>query len=418
MTDALGMLGPFARVGVNPADDEDQRLRKALLVAISVLILPISLMWGSLYLALGSPVGYVPYLYFGVSVVALIVFARTRNVRLLLWIELANILLAPTLSAIPLGGFIASSGVGLWGFLAPIGALVFIGAAGGIEWFIAWLIVFLGSGIAGEFLRNGAQLPMPAWFTTTMLALNISVAGIVVFVLMVVFVAQRQDALAALRIEQDKAENLLLNVLPRSIADRLKSEPQTIADHYDEATILFADVVDFTPFAERLSATQVVSTLDLLFSRFDELAERYGLEKIKTIGDCYMVAAGVPTPRPDHARAIACMALDMLSVMNANDEVGKFGLELRVGINSGPVVAGVIGRKRFLYDMWGDAVNIASRMESHGTPGHIQVTNATHDLLQKDFVFEHRGPVEVKGKGEMDTWYLTGERGGLLPAQP
>src|SRR5262249_30541889 len=154
-------------------------------------------------------------------------------------------------------------------------------------------------------------------------------------------------ALAALRIEQDKAENLLLNVLPRSIADRLKSEPQTIADHYDEATILFADVVDFTPFSERLQPSQVVGTLDSLFSRFDELAERYGLEKIKTIGDCYMAAAGVPTPRKDHARAIACMALDMLDVMKAHDEVGNLGLELRIGINSGPVVAGVIGRKRF-----------------------------------------------------------------------
>ena len=148
--------------------------------------------------------------------------------------------------------------------------------------------------------------------------------------------------------------------------------------------------------------------LDHLFSHFDALAERYGLEKIKTIGDCYMVAAGLPIGRPDHAQAIAHMALDMLETMRANDPIGRLGLELRVGINSGPVVAGVIGRKRFLYDMWGDAVNIASRMESHGTPGHIQVTNATHDLLKDGFVFEHRGPVEVKGKGEMDTWYLVG----------
>lgn len=403
-------LGVVGRIGADPADDDDQRLRKALLVAISILILPISLMWGSLYLALGSPVGIVPYVYFGVSVVALIVFARTRNVMLLLRIELVNILLAPTLSAIPLGGFVGSSAVGLWGFLAPIGALVFIGAGGGIAWFAAWLVVFLGSGVIGEILRNGGPLPMPAWFTTTMLGLNVSVASVVVFTLMVVFVAQRQDALMALRIEQDKAENLLLNILPRSIAERLKSEPQTIADHYDEATILFADVVDFTPFAQRLSATQVVGTLDSLFTRFDELAERYGLEKIKTIGDAYMVAAGVPIPRTDHARAIACMALDMLAVMKAHDEVGRLGLELRVGINSGPVVAGVIGRKRFLYDMWGDAVNIASRMESHGTPGHIQVTNATHDLLEAEFIFEHRGPVEVKGKGAMDTWYLVGAK--------
>ena len=174
-------------------------------------------------------------------------------------------------------------------------------------------------------------------------------------------------------------------------------------------------MVDFTPFAQRLSPAQVVGTLDGLFSRFDTLAERYGLEKIKTIGDCYMVAAGVPTPRPDHARAVAAMALDMLAVMRAHDDIGKLGLELRVGINSGPVVAGVIGRKRFLYDLWGDAVNIASRMESQGTPGHIQVTEATRDLLGDEFTYEHRGPVPVKGKGDMDTWYLIGKRSGATP---
>ena len=148
-----------------------------------------------------------------------------------------------------------------------------------------------------------------------------------------------------------------------------------------------------------------------LFSHFDELAERYGLEKIKTIGDCYMVAAGVPTPRPDHACALARMALDMLEAMRSNYEVRHPGLELRVGINSGPVVAGVIGRKRFLYDLWGDAVNTASRMESHGTPGRIQITRATYELLAGEFEFEPRGTIAVKGKGEIEVWYLLRPRG-------
>src|SRR4029453_4481300 len=156
--------------------------------------------------------------------------------------------------------------------------------------------------------------------------------------------------------EQAKAENLLLNILPRTIADKLKDETQPIADHYGSASILFADVADFTPGSERLPPAEVVGFLDHLFSHFDELAERYGLEKIKTIGDCYMVAAGVPEPRPDHARVLALMALDMLAAMRDEDDVGHHALELRVGINSGPVVAGVIGRKRFLYDLWGDAV--------------------------------------------------------------
>jgi guanylate cyclase len=150
--------------------------------------------------------------------------------------------------------------------------------------------------------------------------------------------------------------------------------------------------------------------LDHLFSHFDALAERYGLEKIKTIGDCYMVAAGVPTPRPDHARALVLMALDMLEAMRSSDEVGHLGLELRVGINSGPVVAGVIGRKRFLYDLWGDAVNTASRMESQGTPGRIQITRATYELIADEFECEPRGAIAVKGKGDMEVWHVLGRR--------
>src|SRR5207244_3991721 len=237
----------------------------------------------------------------------------------------------------------------------------------------------------------------------TMRALNVTVGGTIVFTLLAVFGRQRREA-------QARADGLLLNILPRSIAERLKVETRTIADQFSSASILFADVVDFTPLAERLPPTEVVALLDHLFSHFDVLAERYGLEKIKTIGDCYMVAAGVPSPRSDHARVLAQMALDMQAAMRSVDEIGHLGLELRVGINSGPVVAGVIGRKRFLYDLWGDAVNTASRMESHGTSGRIQITRATKELLQDDFVCEPRGTMRVKGKGELEAWYLVGRR--------
>ena len=205
------------------------------------------------------------------------------------------------------------------------------------------------------------------------------------FRLLAQFVRQREEALAALRVEQDRAESLLLNILPRSIADKLKADTATIADQFAAASILFADVVDFTPLSDRLQPAEVVGILDDLFTHFDLLADRYGVEKIKTIGDCYMVAAGVPTPRADHARVMALMALDMRDAMRSQDAVGHLGLEIRIGINSGPVVAGVIGRKRFLYDLWGDAVNMASRMESHGTPGRIQVTRATYELLRDEF---------------------------------
>src|SRR5919197_3895147 len=402
-------------LGSDPHDDEDLGARKALLVLISVLILPVAALWGALYLALGSPVGVVPLVYFGVLLGAIAVFSRTRDFLWLLRVGQVDILLAPTLSMIPLGGFLDSGGVGLWGILAPLAALVFSDVASAVRWYVAYVVVFLGSGIAGEVV-GPIWSPVPGWFTSTMLALNIAVGGAIVFTMLAVFASQRREALAALRREQAKAENLLLNILPRSIADRLKAQTQPIADQFGSASILFADVVDFTPWSERLPPADVVGYLNHLFSHFDELAERYGLEKIKTIGDCYMVAAGVPTPRADHARALALMALDMLEAMRADDEIGHLGLELRIGINSGAVVAGVIGRKRFLYDLWGDAVNTASRMESHGTPGRIQVTRATYELLADEFECEPRGPIAVKGKGEIEAWYLIRPRGDRASA--
>jgi len=343
-------------------------------------------------------------------VTGIAIFARTRNFGFFLRLALLDILLAPTLSMIPLGGFLASGGVGLWGILAPIGALVFGEVRTAIRWWVAYAVVFLVSGIAGQVV--GPVAPIPTWFATTMLALNVAVGGAFVFTTLALFAKQRQDALVALRAAQEQAENLLLNILPHSIADRLKASPQAIADQFTAASILFADVVDFTPRAEHLPPGEVVGMLDELFSHFDTLVERYQLEKIKTIGDCYMVAAGVPTPRADHARALALLGLDMLDAVRSAGDVGYLGVELRIGINSGPVVAGVIGRKRFLYDLWGDAVNIASRMQSQGTPGRIQITRATYELLKDEFECEPRGTVSVKGKGEMETWYLVGQRPG------
>ena len=405
---ARAWLDRAARIGADPADSDEIRLRKALLVLICLLILPISLLWGAIYLALGAWAGLVAWLYTAISVMALVVYARTRDVDTLLRIELSNILLAPTVSMAFVGGFVGSGAVGLWGILAPLGALVFNGARSGIRWFVAFVIVFCVSGAVGEVAGLGPTFP--AWFSPLMIALNVTVGGAVVFGLLVLFVRQREDALAALRTEQDRAETLLLNILPRSIADKLKTDTTTIADQFAAASILFADIVDFTPLSERLRPTELVDILDHLFSHFDGLADRYGVEKIKTIGDCYMVAAGVPTPRPDHAQALALMAIDMREAMRESDEVAHFGLALRIGINSGPVVAGVIGRKRFLYDLWGDAVNTASRMESHGTPGQIQVTASTRELLEDEFELEPRGTVTIKGKGAIETWYLIGRK--------
>jgi len=401
------ILARLARVGADPSDDDEQRLRKALLVLISILILPISLVWGFLYLFFGAWTGWLAFLYFAISLASIAWFARSRDAEQLLRIQLMSILLLPTISMIWLGGVLPAGGVGLWAILAPLGALVFGGVWAGVRWYVAFLAIFIACGVAGSFVSTS---PVPVWFSTLMLVLNVAVGGSIVFTLLALFAKQRREALAALRVEQDKSETLLVNILPRSIAEKLKTETQTIADSFSSASILFADVVDFTPFAQVLPAAEVVGILDRLFSHFDKLAERYGLEKIKTIGDAYMVAAGVPTPRPDHARAMALMSIDMRDAMDDPEAVGDLGLGLRIGINSGPVVAGVIGRKRVHYDLWGDAVNTASRMESQGAAGRIQITRATYELLKDEFLCEPQGSIEVKGKGAMETWYLIGPR--------
>jgi guanylate cyclase len=403
-----GWTAFLARAGADSRDDEELRQKKALLVVLAILILPVSVVWGGLYLGFGSLLGVLPYVYFAVSLGSLVVFARTRRFQLLLVTQLLDILLATTTGQMLSGGFLPSGGVGLWGILAPLGALVFLEVRQALRWFAAFVVVFVLTGLAGEVLFSDADVPI--WFTSTMLAANVIGTSCVAFTLLASFAHQRNAAFTALRAEQEKSEVLLLNILPRPIAERLKAASQTIADHFDAASIIFADVADFTPLAQRLPPADMVGLLDQLFSHFDALVERHGLEKIKTIGDCYMAAAGVPSARSDHARKAALLALEMRDVLATTAVAGQPGLQLRIGINSGPVVAGVIGTKRFLYDLWGDAVNTASRMESHGTPGEIQITRATYELLKDEFVCRRRGTILVKGKGPMETWYLVASR--------
>ncbi|MCU0544115.1 MAG: CHASE domain-containing protein [Oscillatoriaceae cyanobacterium Prado104] len=219
-----------------------------------------------------------------------------------------------------------------------------------------------------------------------------------------------QDAYKLLEAEQAKSEQLLLNVLPGPIALRLKHNEHNIAESFGEVTVLFADIVGFTEISSRVSATAVVEVLNGIFSAFDRLADRHGLEKIKTIGDAYMVVGGLPTPREDHAEAIAAMAIDMLHEIRLLSLDRAEPFSIRIGINTGPVVAGVIGLKKFIYDLWGDTVNIASRMESHGITGCIQVTAETYHILKDKYIFQKRGAIQVKGKGYMTTYLLTGRK--------
>jgi class 3 adenylate cyclase len=221
---------------------------------------------------------------------------------------------------------------------------------------------------------------------------------------------QEQAYLAELQAERAKSDRLLLNVLPTAIADRLKQGERTIVDSFREATVVFADIVGFTSFSANIAPSRTVQLLNDLFSGFDKLAETYELEKIKTIGDSYMVVGGVPTARPEHAERCALMALDMLEVLNHFNRRNSLTLDIRIGINSGPVVAGIIGTRKFSYDLWGDTVNVASRMESHSLPGMIQVSPSTYALLTDKFILEERGKIDVKSRGFMSTYRLVGRK--------
>ena len=214
-----------------------------------------------------------------------------------------------------------------------------------------------------------------------------------------------------IQMQRDQADKLLFNILPERIAEQLKQSPDTIAEEFNSASVLFADIVNFTPISARFGPREVVDMLNDLFSRFDELVDKYGVEKIQVAGDGYMVAAGVPTPRPDHARVLAELALDMLDCVK-NEEFlgGKHPIEIRIGINSGSLIAGVIGRKKYFYALWGDMVNTASRMESHGSSGKIQITRDTYELVKDDFDCVYIGKIPIKGKGNMDVWHLMAKK--------
>ena len=399
-----GLVDRILSIGTDPADTADDRFRKRLLVGVAFLILPVAFVWGCVYWGFGERgVALTPWAYVTGSVLSIVIFARTLNFAFFRTAQFLLILVAPALGTILVGGLEESSTVLMWSLLAPLGAVAFDRPGRAWPWFGAFVATILLSVALSEVVRPDPA-DLPDAFVRTFDLLNIILVSFVALLLLVTFARGRETA-------QARVEALLLNVLPAEVAERLQSDPNSIADHFDEASILFADVVEFTPLSSRLEAREVVQFLDRLFTSFDELVDRHDVEKIKTIGDCYMAAAGVPSQRPDHAHALARLALDMRErAKDCLPEDADHDLRLRIGISSGPVVAGVIGRRRFLYDLWGDTVNMASRMESHGTPDCIQITRPTYELLREDFEIEPLGPVDVKGKGTVETWRLLGPR--------
>jgi guanylate cyclase len=402
MTAAL--LDRAVSIGADPRDSADERFQKRLLVGVALLILPVAFVWGCLYWLFDEPVvALTPWAYVTGSVLSLAVFARTRSFAFLRTAQLTLILVAPALGTIAVGSLDEASSVVVWSLLAPLGAVAFDRPERAWPWFGAFVATIVLALVLAEVVRSDAA-DLPDAFVLAFDVLNIVLVSAVAILLLVTFARGRETA-------QARVESLLRNVLPAEVAERLQSDPQSIADHFDDVSILFADVVDFTPLAGRLDAREVVGVLDRLFTSFDELVDRHDVEKIKTIGDCYMVAAGVPRERPDHAHALARLALEMGGcAQRCVPDGAQLDLRLRIGISSGPVVAGVIGRRRFLYDLWGDTVNMASRMESHGIADCIQITRSTWELLRDDFETEPIGVVDVKGKGPVETWRLVGPR--------
>lgn len=366
----------------------------------------LGIVWGSIYLALDLTLpAMIPLGYVGFAAVVMLMywvtgrFALARTAILVAWLVL------PLLLQLSLGGFTSGSAVVLWSLAAPVGSLFVCPREFGL-----WTGGFVGV-LAVAFWAEPSVQPPPELtsdVTSVFFALNLAGVGVAVVLIVRDFLRRLQSAQEELEDEKARSDALLLNVLPASIAERLKGGEETIADRLDDVTIVFADLVGFTSMTTGPSANEIVTLLDGLVAKFDRLVEVHGMEKIRTAGDGYMAVAGAPEPSEDHVAMAASLAIDILEETHRHTGPSGETLEIRVGIDCGPVVAGVIGLKKFVYDVWGDPVNTASRMESHGVPGRIQVTDRVRERLADSFQFEDRGTIDIKGKGQMRTFFLVG----------
>lgn len=406
-------LERLADIGVDTYDSEDERLDKAMITLVTSLLAVMAFLWVAIYLALGLPQSAaIPFAYQLAVVASLVAFAFTKRLHVIRTIQLVLMLVLPFALQWSLGGFANGSAVAAWAGITPVLAYLF-GARASV-WLISYVVLLAFSAMAettlaphGPHIDSGARAAM--W------ALNLAGPSVAAFLALLYFSSERDRSRAALaeehrllEAEQERSERLLLNILPAEIADQLRHGQTTIAEAQPDVTILFADIVGFTPLAEGIGPRAVVDLLNDVFSAFDELADATGLEKIKTVGDAYMVVGGLPRPCPEHLAAVLEMALLMGEAVARIPTPDGEALNLRIGIDTGPVVAGVIGRRKFSYDLWGDTVNSASRMESHGVPGRVQVTERVARVAQQQFEFEPRGSIEVKGKGPMRTYLLVG----------
>lgn len=385
--------------GASPDDPPEQREVKRIIVAVLWVSLPATSVWIVLNVVQGAPLAGVVLAAVGVLSLIVLTVIRAHPGRFSIAIQFAFLgnNLGSLAQTLLFGGLLASGLNMVWAFLGVLGALIVFGYRAAAY----WLGAFVFSSVLGVIVPNFWDGLYTLDNAAAIAAGNLVTVMLAVFLVLVYFIRQRDRF-------QRESDDLLRNILPEEIAARLKTDTSMIADDFPEASVLFADVVEFTPMSAKMTPPQLVGLLNSVFTTFDEFVAELGLEKIKTVGDEYMVAAGVPIPRPDHAVAIADLALRFRDFVAIHDFDGN-RLQLRIGIHSGPVVAGIIGTHKFSYDLWGDTVNTASRMESAGTPGQIQVTAATRELLAGNgYTLEPRGTIEVKGKGPMQTWLLVG----------
>jgi class 3 adenylate cyclase len=406
--------------GIEPGDDDERRLSKSLLAFATGLVSLTSMLWLLLYWSLGPQLSStLPFAFQLLLVGNFLLYVRLRNFDFFRVSQLALFLFFPFVVQWSIGNFITASGLILWGLLAPVGAIVLLGVRDSLPWFFAYAALVAVSGwFDYHLIETELQNPrIPLRTSVVFFALNfIAISGIA-YVLLRFSIQEKQkvqtrlmEAHSLLKLEQEKSEKLLLNILPGPVAERLKASSQTIADGFADVTVMFADIVNFTQVAEGMSPNQVFSVLNRIFSSFDELAEKYGLEKIKTIGDAYMVAGGLNEGSTQYTDAIADMAIEMREILHRDFTVNSAHLEVRIGIGTGPVVAGVVGKRKFIYDLWGDTVNIASRITSEGTPGMIHVDATTYRRLRERFDFGEPQSIHLKGKGNMPVHRLDGRR--------
>lgn len=406
--------------GIEPGDSDELRLNKALLVFATGLVSVASTLWLAIYWSLGPQLSAtLPFAFQILLAGNLLVYLKTGNFNFFRIAQLGLFLFFPFVAQWSIGNFITASGLILWGLLAPIGAILCFGVRESIAWFFAYVFLVALTGFFDYYLADAipaaAGTRIPIRTSVFFFALNFVAISTMVYLLLRFSIQEKQkiesklaEAHRLLQLEQDRSERLLLNILPGPIAERLKNSNQTIADGFADVTVMFADIVNFTQVASGMTPSQVFAMLNRIFSVWDELAEKYGIEKIKTIGDAYMVAGGLNDAREDYSAAIADLALEMRDLLHRDFNVNDRHLDVRIGIGTGPVVAGVVGKKKFIYDLWGDTVNIASRITSEGTPGMVQCDAATWRRLKGQFAFDDAQVMYLKGKGNMTVYRLQG----------